>query len=287
MHYPHKNIADHMGQLQSEAQSLWALNEKKWRDRHTTKLKKAIALKDYAIENNFFVSDEIIDTLNNAEYSGGTPDKVAKSAANLDKAIRDLTGITYPTTVETVQVTDSSSEASRLSKEVKLFAGLLAAILIVSLIVAIVLSSTDSVRWASALAAILGLMGATVYIIFNLIGIISEKAFNSRDTYTNCLRIVLGPVLGWVLFFGLASIGAVQPSEGAVQSSEGAVQPSEGAVQPSNMWAVLLLPFLAGFSIRLVVGVITQALRAIELVLGIEDRDTQLLRRQRGRMGGG
>ncbi len=42
---------------------------------------------------------------------------------------------------------------------------------------------------------------------------------------------------------------------------------------------LLLLPFVAGFSTRLVVGVINQAIGAIELTLGLEDKTTGLRRR--------
>jgi hypothetical protein len=233
---------------------------------HEAKLKKAIALKDYAIENNLFVTDHILDTLGEAEYNEGTRDK-AQNAIKLDKAIRDLTKITYPTTMETIQVTDGASESPRVSGEVKYFTGALASILIVSLVVAILFFVDENNERGSALAASLGLMGAIVYILFNIIGIISEKAFNSRDTYINILRTALGPVLGWVLFLGLESTNTLQ--------------------EDSDAWAVVLLPFLAGFSTRLVVGIITQALRTIELVLGIEGKDTQLLRRQRGGTSGG
>src|ERR687892_109139 len=62
----------------------------------STKRQKAIALKDYAIENNFFVPDDILVALNDD----------AVNATNLDKAIRDLTRITYPTTIETIQVAE-------------------------------------------------------------------------------------------------------------------------------------------------------------------------------------
>jgi flagellar basal body-associated protein FliL len=257
-----------------------------------TKLQKAIALKDYAIQNNLFVPDNILTTLNNVEHSVEDRDK-AKNALNLDIAIRDLTEITYPTTLDTIQDTDDS-QGSLKGSHLQWFLPLL---VIVTLVIAIYSyafvealdpssnntnagntnagnTSIQTTQFLldfgvslakSVVAASLGLMGTLVYMLFNLIGILSEKAFNIRDTYVNWLRLALGPALAWVLYFGLKSTTA----------------------QGTETWAVLLLPFLAGFSIRLVVGVLTQALRAIELVLGIENRDTQLLRRRRGRTGGG
>jgi hypothetical protein len=44
---------------------------------------------------------------------------------------------------------------------------------------------------------------------------------------------------------------------------------------------LLLVPFLAGFSTRLVVGVINQVIRAVELTLGIEDKRNDILIRKR------
>ena len=216
----------------------------------------------------------------------------AKNALNLDIAVRDLTEITYPTTLDTIQDTDDSQGSLKGSHLQWFLPFLVILTLVIAMYSYAIVEALDpssnntnagntSIQttqfWAdfgesfgvslakSVVAASLGLMGTLVYMLFNLIGILSEKAFNIKDTYVNWLRLALGPVLAWVLYFGLKSTTA----------------------QGTETWAVLLLPFLAGFSIRLVVGVLTQALRAIELVLGIENRDTQLLRRRRGRTGSG
>ncbi|MHC4439911.1 MAG: hypothetical protein ACYS3S_21345, partial [Planctomycetota bacterium] len=43
---------------------------------------------------------------------------------------------------------------------------------------------------------------------------------------------------------------------------------------------LLLLPFLAGVSTRLVVGIINQAIQAVQITLGLEDKGSQLLERK-------
>jgi hypothetical protein len=210
---------------------------------HDKKLQQAIALKDYAIENNFFVPDDIIAALNKADYSDGDRGKAAESTINLDKAIRDLTRITYPTTVETIQVTDGLTESPRVRRTPRCWILFVALTLVGAIVSYSAVSAASPARpeemvlplAQSALAAFLGLMGTLVYILFNLIGIISEKAFNSRDTCVNGLRIVLGPVLGWVLFFGLTTAFPQITDPQQVPSSSPLDETSE-------RWAVVLVP---------------------------------------------
>ena len=82
----------------------------------------------------------------------------------------------------------------------------------------------------------------------------SERAFNPSDNLSNVLRIVVGAIVGWA--FSLA------------------LPPVEG--QPLSQFA----PFLGGFSTRLVVGVFTQLISAVELTFGLEDQGTKLALRK-------
>jgi hypothetical protein len=121
----------------------------------------------------------------------------------------------------------------------------------------------------SILAASLGLLGALVFHLFNLIGVIEEKALNAGDTYANFIRIILGPIVGWIFYFGFAQNAFAQSSSPTFDTSQRATL------------LLLLVPFVAGFSTRLVVGVINQVIRAVELTLGIEDKRNDLLIRKR------
>lgn len=239
------------------------------------KLRRATLLKDYAIENNLFVSDEIIEALNAAAYGAGERDN-AEIAARLDRAIRDLTGVTFPATTQTIQDAAQRTEGTQVSLGVNWFtliiAILLGAFVLLAILSFIALSNNDlggpEELWASSLALSLGAMGALVFMVFNVMRIIADKAFNVHDKYTNYLRVLLGLALGWLFYFFFARSEFMDVRSDAIDGSEFSL--------------LLLLPFLAGFSTRLVVGIFNNAIRAIELVLGIEDTDTQLLRRRRG-----
>ncbi len=121
-----------------------------------------------------------------------------------------------------------------------------------------------SFLFASILAASLGLLGCLTYIVFNIIGILSEKAFELEDTISNYARLLLGAILGRVFYFAFArdAFTAAMTSKSQSQS------------------VLLLLPFVVGFSTRLVVGLLNQVIRAIELTLALEDKGAQLAQRR-------
>jgi hypothetical protein len=57
----------------------------------------------------------------------------------------------------------------------------------------------------------LGLLGAVVYVIFNLIGEWMEKVMSREDTAEAYLRLLLGPLVGWVFFFAFAQESFAKP----------------------------------------------------------------------------
>ena len=65
------------------------------------KLAGAVLLKDYALSANLDVPEDIIRQLNDAAVANN----LQAQASTIDIAIRDLTAITYPTTIETLQAT--------------------------------------------------------------------------------------------------------------------------------------------------------------------------------------
>ena len=79
----------------------------------------------------------------------------------------------------------------------------------------------------------------------------AEKAFSRDDTYANSVRLILGAIVGWVFFYAFVQ--------------------SENSSTPETP-ALLFLPLAAGYSTRLVVGLINQVIRAIELTLGLEEK---------------
>jgi hypothetical protein len=123
----------------------------------------------------------------------------------------------------------------------------------------------------SVLALSLGLLGAVINQIFNVIGVMQEKAFTQEDVYANGLRILLGPAMGWLFYLGFSR----DAFERMVSASPG--QPLTGQ---TNL-LLLLLPFLAGFSIKLVVGIMEKIIESVMLVFGIEDKRIAILVRRR------
>jgi hypothetical protein len=233
------------------------------------KLEKAIALKDYALAANFDVPEDIIKRLNKVAFRKGslTSEDLADEATDIDTVIRDLTEITYPTTIHTLFL---SGDSPKQTRAFKVFSMTLVALGICGLVFAIIgywemwaLQAPEALAgkkaWESIVALSLGLLGSLVYILFNMIGILSEKAFEVEDTFSNYARLILGPIIGWVFYITFGQ---------------------EVFSNPSKTSPLMLLPFLAGFSTKLVVGIITQALKAIELTLGLEDKTTQLAQRK-------
>ncbi len=219
------------------------------------RLIKAIALKEYAINRRLNVPEEIIRKLNKAAAAAEAHS--VEAADDVDIAIRDLTAITYPTTIDSIDDTEAQSDW---------FFGTLLAITVAVLLVAMYASSFNGAPGlrsycASLVAAALGFLGSAVYIFFNLIGVMEEKAFSRNEIFPIVIRMSLGAILGWVFYLTM-------PPDAAKFITGG------------DSHLILLLPFLAGFSTRLVVGLINQAIRAIEITLNLDDKATALARRQ-------
>jgi len=187
----------------------------------------------------------------------------------VDMAIRDLTQITFPTTIDTLSFQNSDDGL----KVMRSFRRNLTSIAILALLIAVFAFSISKAGQIdikgvviplkdlgmALLGVSLGLLGAITYVIFNLIGEWTEKVMNKDDPDEAYLRLLLGPLLGWVFFFAFC-------------------QGAFGETGDGN--AILLLPFLAGFSTKLVVGVFNQAIQAVQITLGLEDKGSHLLARK-------
>jgi hypothetical protein len=262
------------------------------------RLEAAAALRDYAISKNLPITDAMIDKIDGLLGSGGLP----KNATDLDKVIRDLTAITYPATADTVL--KETVAAGRNFVWWLMAAQVLALGSIVLLNCWPVADATatgaqsavtggaaargsqtatagrspaagsqappgargsqpgsqvqappgrdDNINAINAI--ILGFLGASSFIFFNVLGHLSDKAFSPGDVQLNIIRLLLGPALGWVFF--KAKLG------------------------PASDYKYLI-QFLAGFSTRMVMGLLSQAISAVELTLGLENKATDLLARRR------
>jgi hypothetical protein len=236
-----------------------------------TLLGKAIRLKEFAIKNGYEVDPKTITALNELRY--GQPDSgqpraltregTADDMTKLDTAITELTAVTFPTTID-LQTNPESDQYKR-------FKWWLGGIGVAALLGAI----AGFWRTASAangggslsignsvLAVSLGLLGAVTYSLFNVLRVVPPQAFNPKDEYYNYARLLLGVLLGWVFYFAFVMDAFRQLADYL-----------KGQATPPKAEAFkLLVPFMAGYSTKFVVGVLERAIEALEVALGIEER---------------
>lgn len=228
------------------------------------RIRKATLLKDHALSTGVTVSPAILELLNEAECAEKKRDFVCAQGVRIDQAISELTNFTYPTTGETLFALDDPQQREQIERfKNYLPLWLLAAGVGFGAGYLLLRTTPPHLAWGNILLAMsLGLLGSVMFQIFNTIGVIKEKAFAIEDIYSNRLRIYIGPAIGFLFYFAL--------TQGALPQGE----------KLSNGLAILL-PFLAGFSTKLVVGILDKMVQAVMLAFGIEDKRADILVRQR------
>lgn len=231
------------------------------------KLTKVLVLRDYAIENNFDVPDETLFSLGSVQEKITVDDSKGVSA-DLDIIIKTLTQLLYPTNYESILIARRSYNENFNIKLFRLGLFFISILFLIAAVVSYNLMCEENVivkKFASILSISLGVLGSMVYIMFNIIGILNESAFNAQDSYANYTRILLGAVLGWVFYFGFAQDAFHDCSTN------------------NENYIYLLIPFLVGFSTKLVVGILNQLIKAFELMLGIDNKDVDILIRRKNK----
>jgi hypothetical protein len=109
------------------------------------------------------------------------------------------------------------------------------------------------------LAVSLGLLGAGVYGLFVDIGAVPQEQFDNRGEYSGYARLVLGALLGFVLYFAF--------SQSAFESTEPVGNVERDGPERALF---LLLPFIAGYSTLLVVHLLRRLTDAVEVIFGLE-----------------
>jgi hypothetical protein len=233
------------------------------------RLRKAIALKEYALDKGVSISDRLLTTLNEAECAKDKHAYLCKNGIAIDRAISELTSFTYPTTGESLLAFEDPQKRRTIQR----FRMILPFLLVLGLAGSIegyLLLRADPTRYQfwgnTTLALSLGLLGSAVFQVFNVIGIIKEKAFTIDDVYPNSLRILLGPAVGWVFYVAI---------------NQNLLKPTTDGGNPPTPGAMLLLPFLAGFSTKLMVGIMEKLVQSVMLAFGIDDKHTEILVRKR------
>jgi hypothetical protein len=237
------------------------LDLSKWDLAH--RIQNLIVLKDFAVQNGYDVPETLIDDISLFENYSHPPTNKSEvdenNPAKIDKLMIQLSQITYP-------VNGTNVENAYLRNGVTVFVyvlliwGILSALASGFLIWFIKYGAVDSVApiARAPLALCLGMVGAIVYVMLPN-GKLNVLAGLDAESRTNdIVRVVMGAILGFVLF--IASAISKNTSGGAL--------PNGGNLDAME----LLLPFIGGYSITLVVGILSKAVAAIALTFGIDEK---------------
>ena len=225
-------------------------------------LTKVMMLKEFSLTNGYEVEDAILSDLNMINQKFLLEGKLnLEDSSKLDKAIAGLTRVTFPVTLDTLST-------ERESKEYKRFKKVLFGTGIVALPLAMVgfFYSTQHTSFPiqlanSILAISLGLLGAVIYSLFNVLRVIPPRAFNPNDEYSNYARLLLGVLLGWIFYFMFAQEAFENLQNFLVTDGK----------DKENSFS-LLIPFIAGYSTKFVIAVLEKMITALEIAIGIEDK---------------
>jgi hypothetical protein len=263
-----------------------------------TLLKKTIILKDFAVANNYELNSKIIAELNDlackfptshdplpatADAARHDPSRpAARDCTALDTILSEITATTFPTTIDTLSDEIVSPEYKRFTLRLLYIGGAALVLAIIGFVF-----SAVKVEWMpiqlsnSVLAMSLGLLGAVVYSFFGVLRVVPSQAFNPRDEYSNYARLLLGVLLGWIFYFIFARLAFehlssyITPAPAKLPPTATAPTTTAPITAPSTEALLLLVPFVAGYSTRFVIGILERAIVALETALGITDkRDT-------------
>lgn len=117
--------------------------------------------------------------------------------------------------------------------------------------------------WAIAL----GGLGAIASIFLLILKLIPQETLRSNDELEVVGRIFLGCLFSLVLCLTIIPNELYNFFRSFNTFGNGSVSQSSG-----GSGAKLLLPFLCGYSIPLVLGLLGKIIRAVELTIGLEDR---------------
>ena len=105
----------------------------------------------------------------------------------------------------------------------------------------------------------LGSLAATSHLLFNITGLLLEDSFNIGKVEENYLRIVLGAIMGWLSYTILINTHYLD--------------------EPNFMAIAMVTAFLVGFSSKLVIAIINEAISFVERGLGLGKHSGELTQR--------
>lgn len=185
--------------------------------------------------------------------------------AALDEHIKNLVALAGGLTLDDFR--PARAEAAKqiealVRRHIVLATLLFIAVLFVVLVGAGFSDQNSKMFWVGLWGLSLGGLGAVANIFLQLLRLVPQETLKSKDRFEVGGRIVLGCLFGSI--FAITMVA--KPIIDLFSSMQTQL--------PASDWktgGLLLLPFLAGYSITLVLGLIEKTVRAIQLTIGIED----------------
>jgi hypothetical protein len=199
------------------------------------------------------------------------PSPTAEARTALDSYVQELAMLGEGLTIDDFR-TAQILRATRTARRVRIYI-LLASVLFMILALGALtyaqspnvapgekITKSYDISIAATWALALGGLGAVASIFIHVLKLIPQQTLRTSDEFEVIGRIVLGCLFSTILATTLVA-SELTTFFGKLKGGE---IPSSGVV--------LLLPFLAGYSITLVLNLLEKAIRAIELTVGLEDR---------------
>lgn len=230
---------------------------------------KLLALKDFAISSGYSVEQALLERVSTIRTLINECD-FAKAYAEIDYSAVLFTDFTYPTTIDDIELggKEESNSYERFKQHLIWF-GLLALLgSIISIFFCYFLGRHDingiysefRIIAHSILAMSLGFLGAVIFSFFFALEIIPSKSFNLNDKFKNYARLLVGCLLGWLVFFVF-----LHDDFDAIFSPPN----NDGDLPPRIS---LIVPFLMGYSTTLAVEVLNKSIQAVQITLGLDDK---------------
>jgi hypothetical protein len=135
------------------------------------------------------------------------------------------------------------------------------------------------VLWAASLGGI----GAVSGLFVHVAGIAAQEAMRIEDRFSVLVRVFLGVAFSVVLTTIMVTGDLIKFFEylSNMASADTAVRAAALAAGREVRTTLLLLPFLCGFSIPFVLGLLDKAMQAVQMTIGMELRGPARGRRRR------
>ena len=195
------------------------------------------------------------------------PKPTPAARATLDKIMLKLAPLGDTLTIEDFR-TDTQVRTKRTAQTVRMVI-VVGSVLFLALALAVIFFQSSDKGGEGALNRIfsaalwafaLGGLGAIASIFIVVLNLIPQQTLRASDLFEVIGRIILGCIFGTIL----ATTIVVHEVTAFFDTLRSGNIPNSGIL--------LLLPFLAGFSITLVLNLFEKIIRAIELTIGIDDR---------------